>query len=114
MAIKTISLELDAYEKLRNAKRGGESFSAVVRRAKFDEPEGLVGEPKAAYGAKAGSAEAEEDYWDRIEESKRIEVALDSFDAATKRQQERNKRWKGKRPAGGVRWTREDYYQEDS
>lgn len=35
MATKTISLELDAYEKLRRAKREGESFSAVVRRARF-------------------------------------------------------------------------------
>lgn len=35
MATKTISLELDAYEKLRQAKRAGESFSAVVRRASF-------------------------------------------------------------------------------
>ncbi|MFT5106681.1 MAG: putative CopG family antitoxin [Pseudoalteromonas tetraodonis] len=33
MATKTVSLELDAYEKLRAAKRGSESFSAVVRRA---------------------------------------------------------------------------------
>ena len=33
MATKTISLELDAYEKLRAAKRPGESFSATVRRA---------------------------------------------------------------------------------
>ncbi len=33
MATKTISLELDAYEKLRAAKRGSESFSSVVRRA---------------------------------------------------------------------------------
>ncbi len=33
MATKTISLELDAYEKLRAAKRGRESFSSVVRRA---------------------------------------------------------------------------------
>lgn len=35
MATKTISLELDAYEKLRRAKQEGESFSAVVRRARF-------------------------------------------------------------------------------
>jgi len=30
---KTITLEIDAYEKLRAAKRSGESFTAVVRRA---------------------------------------------------------------------------------
>ena len=36
MATKTISLELDAYEKLRRAKRSDrESFSSVVRRARF-------------------------------------------------------------------------------
>lgn len=33
MATKTITLELDAYEKLRAAKRGKESFTSVVRRA---------------------------------------------------------------------------------
>ena len=38
MAIKTISLELDAYEKLRRAKRDSrESFSNVVRRASWDD-----------------------------------------------------------------------------
>jgi hypothetical protein len=36
MATKTISLELDAYDKLKLAKQNGESFSAVVRRARFD------------------------------------------------------------------------------
>lgn len=40
MAIKTISLELDAYEKLRRARRAPrESFSSVVRRARWaDQP----------------------------------------------------------------------------
>jgi hypothetical protein len=38
MAVKTISLEMDAYEKLRRAKRGTrESFSNVVRRARWDD-----------------------------------------------------------------------------
>ena len=38
MATKTITLELDAYEKLRRAKKSErESFSEVVRRARFDE-----------------------------------------------------------------------------
>jgi predicted CopG family antitoxin len=35
MATKTISLELDAYERLKAAKGPGESFSDVVRRATF-------------------------------------------------------------------------------
>lgn len=43
MATKTISLELDAYEKLSRAKRSPrESFSQVVRRAVWPE-EGLTG-----------------------------------------------------------------------
>ena len=32
MPTKTITLELDAYEKLRAAKQGRESFSSVIRR----------------------------------------------------------------------------------
>ena len=39
MATKTISLELDAYEKLRSAKlTPRESFSSVVRRGIWDKP----------------------------------------------------------------------------
>jgi len=38
MATKTITLELDAYEKLRRAKRSErESFSEVVRRARWED-----------------------------------------------------------------------------
>jgi hypothetical protein len=38
VAIKTISLEIDAYERLHRAKRAPrESFSSVVRRAKWDD-----------------------------------------------------------------------------
>ena len=33
MPTKAITLEIEAYEKLRAAKRGGESFTEVVRRA---------------------------------------------------------------------------------
>jgi hypothetical protein len=40
MAIKTISIELDVYERLRRAKRGDrESFSQVLRRARWDDEE---------------------------------------------------------------------------
>ncbi|MBE2180668.1 MAG: antitoxin VapB family protein [Chthoniobacterales bacterium] len=36
MATKTITLEIDAYEKLRAAKHRGESFTEVVRRAVWE------------------------------------------------------------------------------
>ena len=45
MATKTISLELDAYEKLRRARRrSGESFSSVVRRARWDDAPPTAGQ----------------------------------------------------------------------
>jgi len=43
MATKTISLEMDAYEKLRRAKRSSrESFSEVVRRGRWSEEVGTA------------------------------------------------------------------------
>jgi hypothetical protein len=120
MATKTISLELDAYEKLRRAKKGGESFSAVVRRARFAEPdegELLVNEKPAAYGATASSVETTGEYWDRIGSGDRIRVALESFEAAVRRQEERNRKWKAASPGklkgkSGRGWTREDLYAD--
>ena len=67
MATKTITLELDAYEKLRTAKRDGESFSEVVRRASFaDAP--LTGESLLAY-LRAGGSGVSEEYLDAVEEA---------------------------------------------
>lgn len=37
MPSKTISLRMEAYERLRRAKRDGESFSDVVMRARWDD-----------------------------------------------------------------------------
>ena len=67
MAIKTISLELDAYERLKRAKRGKESFSAVVRRARFDAPESsgsaILAETQSFYNAGKGATKKTFDYW---------------------------------------------------
>ncbi|NBD36983.1 MAG: hypothetical protein GVY10_00235 [Verrucomicrobia bacterium] len=80
MATKTITLELDAYERLKQAKRGKESFSAVVRRARFDDEsssgasilEATAGLYEAGKGVPAKTIQ----YWDeavrRSEASARI------------------------------------------
>jgi len=67
MATKTITLELDAYEKLRSAKRRGESFTEVVRRAILtDAP--LTGRMLRDYLEKGGSGISEK-YLEAVEEA---------------------------------------------
>ena len=66
-ATKTISLELDAYEKLKSKKRPGESFSAVVRRAVFsDSP--ATGTELFQYFS-TGGGDVSEAYLDAVEEN---------------------------------------------
>ena len=67
MATKTITLELDAYEKLRTAKKSGESFSEVVRRAEFADAL-LTGEDLRSYLHSGGSGVSER-YLDAVEEA---------------------------------------------
>jgi len=65
MSTKTITLELDAYEKLRKAKRGGESFTEVVRRAIWpDAP--LTGEALRQH-YRNGGAQVSEKYLKAVE-----------------------------------------------
>jgi hypothetical protein len=67
MATKTITLELDAYEKLRHAKRGGESFTEVVRRAVWvDAP--VTGASLREY-YKKGASGVSLKYLDAVEEA---------------------------------------------
>jgi hypothetical protein len=81
MSIKTIRLELDAYEKLKSAKQGSESFSQVVRRARFD-PEQSTGasilrELESLYGSGNRVPEETLRYWDEQEREKRTTPTLD-------------------------------------
>jgi hypothetical protein len=56
MATKTITLELDAYEKLKAAKRPRESFSDVVRRAQFQHGPGYAQDLLDDVRARAGKS----------------------------------------------------------
>jgi hypothetical protein len=67
MATKTITLELDAYEKLRAAKKAGESFTEVVRRAEFADA-APTGAELLAYLATGGSGVSDR-YLDAVEEA---------------------------------------------
>jgi predicted CopG family antitoxin len=58
MVRRTITLELDAFEKLRAAKKPGESFSEVVRRATFAEAR-LTAPDLLAYIRSGGSGVSE-------------------------------------------------------
>jgi hypothetical protein len=65
MPTKTITLEIDAYEKLRAAKRSGESFTEVVRRAVIPES-APTGASLRDYFRKGGSRVSDE-YLDTVE-----------------------------------------------
>ena len=69
MATKTISLELDAYEKLRSAKKGGESFSDVVRRATISDSPATGAALRAYY--RAGGSKLSEAFLSSIEDAAR-------------------------------------------
>jgi hypothetical protein len=73
MATKTISLELDAYERLRRAKREGESFSGVVRRAKFGPADARGGSILAALADLPAHASDEQAmrFWEQSGEMER-------------------------------------------
>ena len=73
MSTKTISLKLEAYERLRAARRyPSESFSEVVLRATWPEDTITARELRALAGARgARLSEAE---LDRIEALKRLDV----------------------------------------
>jgi len=64
MATKTISLELDAYERLKAAKGPGDSFSDVVRRATFAKKK-FTGRDLLNYLKERGPMFSEEDLDDR-------------------------------------------------
>lgn len=67
MPTKTITLEIDAYEKLRAAKRGGESFTEVVRRALIPQV-APTGKTLRGYYL-GGGARADDEYLDSVEKS---------------------------------------------
>jgi predicted CopG family antitoxin len=85
MATKTISLELDAYERLRKARRTpSESFSSVVRRAVFP-------------GTPCTAAEVLEIARRRLEEGKTLLSLemLSRLDAAQKNPRSSESHWTG-------------------
>ena len=68
MATKTISLLLRAYDRLRRAKKPGESFSEVVMRARWDDQAITAGE--LLRQRRAAGPRLPDEVLDRIEELK--------------------------------------------
>lgn len=65
MATKTISIDLDAYERLRRARRSrSESFSMVIKRATWPAPPRTAG---ALLKASVGTPLMDEEELDRLE-----------------------------------------------
>lgn len=64
---KTITLEIDAYEKLRAAKRGGESFTEVVRRVVIPASAPTGKDIREHY--RNGGGKVGDDYLDSVEKA---------------------------------------------
>lgn len=67
MLTKTITLELYAYEKLRRTKRGGKSYTEVVRRATWSDAPTTVAELRNFY--QQGGSGISDKYLDAVEKA---------------------------------------------